>query len=213
MSQIEIVVPDGSMQEPITSLFAKAGLPVTFEKKRTKEGRVRVDWIKRVAFQRPQEIPHYLEGGHFDVAVVGEDWITNWGYQFPVLLKLPLGRNGSRPIKIVLAVAQDSGYQRIEDLPAGCEVATEYVQLVQKFFVDRDRSDIRVVPSFGNTEHKVRFGATAIVDVTESGDSLRENQLTIISEIMTSHTVVVASPVSLADEKFFTGDFFHTIQV
>jgi len=200
MSQIDIVVPDGSMQEVIVGLFAKAGLPVAIEKRRTKEGKVGVDWIKRVAFQRPQEIPNYLKNGHFDVAIVGEDWIANWGYEFPVLLKLPIGRSGNKPVKIVLAVNQASDFRRVEELPQNCEVATEYVQLVQRFFIDLGRNDIKVVPSFGNTEHKIGFGATAIVDVTESGDSLKENQLKIICEIMESNTVVVANPESFADE-------------
>lgn len=200
MSQIDIVVPDGSMQEVIIGLFAKAGLPVVIEKRRTKEGKVGVDWIKRVAFQRPQEIPNYLKSGHFDVAIVGEDWIANWGYEFPVLLKLPIGRSGNKPVKIVLAVNQASDFRRVEELPQSCEVATEYVQLVQRFFIGLGRNDIKVVPSFGNTEHKIGFGATAIVDVTESGDSLKENQLEIIGEIMESNTVVVANPESLADE-------------
>lgn len=95
---------------------------------------------------------------------------------------------------------QASNFRRVEDLPQNCEVATEYVHLIQRFFADRGRSDIEVVPSFGNTEHKIRFGATAIVDVAESGDSLKENQLKIIHEIMESNTVVVANPKSLADE-------------
>ena len=200
MNRINIVVPDGSMQEVIIGLFIKAGLPVMIEKERTKEGRVKVDWIKRVVFQRPQEIPDYLKSGHFDVAIVGEDWIANWGYKFPVLLKLPIGRGGNKPVKIILAVSKDSNFRRIEELPKDCEVATEYVQLIQRFFSDKGRSDIRVVPSYGNTEHKVRFGATAIVDVIESGDSLRENQLKVICEIMESNTVIVANSESLADE-------------
>jgi len=200
MNQIDIVVPDGSMQEVITDLFTKAGLPVVLEKRRTKEGRVGVDWIKRVAFQRPQEIPHYLNGGHFDIAVVGEDWIANWDYKFPVLLKLPIGRSGNKPVRIVLAVDQASGFRRVEELPQSCEVATEYVQLVQRFLADLGRNDIKVVSSFGNTEHKIRFGATAIVDVIESGDSLKENQLESICEIMESNTVVVANPESFADK-------------
>jgi ATP phosphoribosyltransferase len=200
MNQIDVVVPDGSMQEVIVGLFAKAGLSVVIEKRRTKEGRVGVDWIKRVAFQRPQEIPHYLNAGHFDIAIVGEDWIANWNYKFPVLLKLPIGRSGNKPVKIVLAVNRASGFRRAEELPRGCEVATEYVQLTERFFAGLGRDDIKVVPSFGNTEHKIGFGAMAIVDVTESGDSLRGNGLEIIHEIMESNTVVVANSDSLADE-------------
>ena len=200
MNQIDIVVPDGSMQEVISGLFAKAGLPIVVEKRRTKEGKVGVDWIKRVAFQRPQEIPQYLKNGHFDIAIVGEDWIANWGYEFPVLLKLPVGRRGNKSVKIVLAVSQASDFQKADELPQNCEVATEYVQLVRRFFSGLGRDDIKVVSSFGNTEHKIGFGATAIVDVTESGDSLAENQLKIIAEIMESSTVIVANSESLADE-------------
>lgn len=200
MSQIDIVVPDGSMQEVIIDLFAKAGLPVVIEKRRTNQGKVEVDWIKRVVFQRPQEIPHYLYAGQFDVAIVGEDWIANWGHEFPVLLKLPIGRSGNKPVKIVLAVDQASSFRKVEELPKGCEVATEYVQLVQRFFFKLGRDDIKVVPSFGNTEHKIGFGATAIVDVVEKGDSLKENQLKVICEIMESNTVIVANPISFVNE-------------
>jgi len=200
MSQISIVVPDGSMQEVIINLFAKAGLLIVIEKKRTKQGKVGVSWIYLVAFQRPQEIPQYLKNGHFDLAIVGEDWIANWGYDFPVLLKLPVGRSGNKPVRIVLAVKKESNLRNVEDLPIGCEVATEYVQLVQRFFSEKGRPDICVVPSYGNTEHKIGFGATAIVDVTKSGNSLRENGLEIIYEIMESSTVIVTSPESLADK-------------
>lgn len=199
MNPISIVVPDGSMQETVVGLFSKAGLPVVIKEKRTKEGVAGVDWITRVAFQRPQEIPHYINGGHFDVAIVGEDWIANWGYEFPVLLRLPIGRGGNKPVKIVLAVSRTSGIHCVDDLPSGCEVATEYVQLVRRFFDGRGRNDVVVVPSFGNTEHKIKFGATAIVDVTESGASLKENHLEIIHKIMDSHTVIVSSAKSLSD--------------
>ena len=201
MKPIDIVVPDGSMERVVISLIEKAmGLPVVVENSRTGEGKIDIDWIKRIAFQRPQEIPHYIKNGHFDVAIVGEDWIANAGYDFPVLLKLPIGRGGNKPVKVVLAVEQSSGFQMVKDLPQGCEVATEYEQLVQRFFSSRGRPDILVVPSVGKTEHKIQFGATAIVDVTESGASLRANQLKVICEIMESETLIIANPESLADE-------------
>lgn len=200
MNKIEVVVPDGSMQEAVVGLFTKAGLPVLVKKNRTKEGTVEVDWIRRVVFQRPQEIPQYLKSGHFDIAIVGEDWIANWGFKFPVLLTLPIGRGGNKPVKIVLAVSKASGFQRVEELPRNCEVATEYVKLTKRFFSNLGRCDIKVIPSFGNTEHKIGFGATAIVDVTETGNSLEENQLRSIVDIMESNTVIVANPESLADE-------------
>jgi len=199
MPKIRIVVPDGSMQKRIEEILANAGLEVKIEKIRTKVGKVDVEWIEIVSFQRPQEIPHYLERGQFDVAIVGQDWNANWGYEFPVLLTLPIGRSGNKPVKIVLAVSQDSAFQKVKDLPEGCEVATEYVQLSQKFFSSKGRPDIVVVPSYGNTEHKIRFGATAIIDVVESGESLRENNLKVICEIMESSVVVVANKKSYAN--------------
>ena len=141
MAQIDVVVPDGSMQEVVMGLFAKAGLPIALERKRTKEGRVAAEWIRRVAFQRPQEIPQYLNSGHFDVAIVGEDWIANWGYVFPVLLKMPVGRGGNKPVRIVLAVSDASGIQDVPDMPGNAEVATEYVGLAERYFKERHRPD------------------------------------------------------------------------
>ncbi len=208
--KLSIVVPDGSMQEAIMSLFAKAGLTVTVSKERTKEGLVAVDWIEKVVFQRPQEIPHYLNNGHFDVAIVGEDWIENWGYKFPVLLKLPIGRNGNESVKIVLAVGTWSSISKLQDLPPGSEIATEYVELAKRFFAEQ-KMIIRVVPSFGNTEHKVRYGATGIIDVTESGESLRENNLKIIHTIMESQTVIVTTEEALSTKKFYIDTFTRLV--
>jgi len=199
MNELRIVLPDGSMQEVVANLLAKAGLPVTIRNKRTKEGIIAVDWIDSVVFQRPQEIPLYLKNGHFDVAIVGEDWLANWGCEFPVLLKLPIGRSGNAAVKIVLAVDETGCWRKIEDLPSNIEIATEYVGLVQRFFSERGQI-VRVTPSFGNTEHKIRYGAGAIVDVTESGESLCENRLRIIHTIMESHTVVVANPDSWSNK-------------
>ena len=199
MNELRIVLPDGSMQEVVTNLLAKAGLSVTIRNKRAKEGTIAVDWINKVVFQRPQEIPIYLKNGHFDVAIVGEDWLANWGYEFPILLKLPIGRSSNTAVRIVLAVDETGCWKKVEDLPSGVEVATEYVGLVQSFFAKRGQN-VRVVPSFGNTEHKIRYGADAIVDVTESGESLRENRLRIIHTIMESHTVVVANPDSWSNK-------------
>ena len=189
---LKIVIPDGSMQEVVTNLLAKAGLPI-------KEGKIAVPWVNEVSPQRPQEIPHYLKGARFDVGIVGEDWIANWGYEFPVLLKLPIGRSGNKPVKIVLAVKKDSGFKSVQDLPRFCEVATEYVPLTERFFREAGREDILVMSSYGKTEQKIDFGASAIVDVTESGKSLKKNGLVVIAELMESNTVLVVNPTSYSD--------------
>ena len=189
------------MEKTITSLFANAGLEVIVERKRTNVGKINVPWIDCVDFQRPQEIPDYLNRGFFDVAFIGEDWIADWGYNFPTLLKLPIGRNGTKAVRIVLAVKTDSGFQKVEDLPKGCIVSTEYVKLTTRFLAKIGREDVRVMFSFGNTEQKIKFGAAAIVDITESGESLRENNLVIIDELMESNIVIAVNPKSYCDKE------------
>lgn len=206
MEKIDIVLPDGSMQKKVGDLFARAGIPISVKNARKNEGRTEAEWIGKVMFQRPQEIPHYLKARHFDVAIVGEDWIANWGFEFPTLLSLPIGRGSDKPVKIVIAVSKDSGIATIDDLPLGAEIATEYVQLTERYFrahgwADaRKHMDIKILPSYGNTEHKILFGANAIVDVTESGRSLDENGLVPIATIMESNTVIVANHKSYFDE-------------
>lgn len=200
MSQISLVLPDGSMQDVIEKLMARAGLPVVVERRQKKSGRVPVDWISQVFFQRPQEIPIYLAGGHFDAAIVGEDWIRNWDYNFPVLQTLAIGRGGNKSVRIVVAIGKESGIRTIQDLPQGCEIATEYAQLAERFFAEVNRTDIVITSSYGNTEGKTKYGATGVVEVVESGDSLIANDLVEIHEIMISNTVVVANSESYADE-------------
>ena len=199
LNPINIVVPDGSMQDVVINLLDKAGLQVKLSK-RTKEGKINVDWINKFFFQRPQEIPIYLNAGNFDLAIVGEDWIANWGYKFPVLLKLPGGRAGSKLVKIVLAAPKDIGISRVEELPLNCKISSEYVQLTQKYLAKKGRQDICVLPSYGNTEQKILFGSTAIVDITESGESLKENNLSIIDVVMESKVVLVANITAFQDE-------------
>src|SRR3989338_3823595 len=202
MCKLQIVIPDGSMQEKVEKLFVKAGLPIRLESERKMEGTVGVDWVERVVYQRPQEIPIYLANNHFDVGIVGEDWIANWGLQGRFVLKgkLPIGRGGNNPVRIVLAVAETSKVTRPESLPRGCEVATEYVELTRAFFERKGRGDIKVTRSWGKTEQKIAFGATGIVDVTESGRSLRANRLKIVCDIMQFNTVIVANFASYGDK-------------
>ncbi|MDO8522215.1 MAG: ATP phosphoribosyltransferase [bacterium] len=203
MNKIQIVVPDGSMQAKVEGLFMKAGLPIKLEGERKMEGTVGVDWVERVVYQRPQEIPIYLANNHFDVGIASEDWIANWGLwgKFIVEGRLPIGRGGNNPVRIVLAVAETSKVTRPERLPRGCEIATEYVELTRAFFERKGRGDIKVTRSWGKTEQKIAFGATGIVDVTESGRSLKANKLKVLCDIIKpSSMIIVANPKSYADK-------------
>jgi ATP phosphoribosyltransferase len=214
MIPINVVAPDGSMFVSISNLLERAGLKVEVGGDRNKVGTVTtVDWIDKFAFQRPYDIPRRLQRGLFDVAIVGEDWLKNWGLQFPELLKLPMGRGGNKPVRIVLAAKELAGFQKPGDLPQGCVVATEYVQLATNYFTKLGRQDIVVEWSPGNTEDKIEWGdAQAIVEVTESGRSLKAHGLAIIDEIMKSNTVVVANAEAYQDpEKLPSIDCFRRL--
>lgn len=199
MTEISVVVPDGSMQETINRLMTGAGFFVKIEKMRTGRGVVpNVDWICDVSIQRPQEIPTFLERGIFDIGFAGQDWMAERESNLLVLLEMPIGRGGNSPVKIVLAVKERSGFHCPEDLQ-GRIVATEYVELTKRFFLKKGVG-VEVFRSYGKTENKINLRvADAIVDVTESGDSLRENGLIVIGELMTSSTVIAVSPNAFAD--------------
>jgi len=204
--RLNIVAPDKSMEGRVKELFQKSGLPISFEKERSNIGKVAGRWINKVVFERPQEIPELIAAGYFDVAIVGEDWIADWGYEFPVLLSMAIGRSKNQAVRIVLAVpksceVKDCMGRPAYDVPYAGVVFTEYVRLTKKYFESIGRSDVKIKASHGNTEAKVRYGADGIVDVTETGASLEANGLIVISTLMESNTVIIANPDSLADEE------------
>jgi ATP phosphoribosyltransferase len=201
MEKIKIVLPDGSMMEKMLALFDRASMPITIKSKRTKEGSVECEFIDRVAFQRPAEIPSYVQAGLFDIGFVGEDWLDESMANTKFLLSLPMGRAKDEPVKIVVAVKKNSKIKKIDDLPQNCRVATEYINLTKKNFIKLGRPDIDVMLSHGNTEGKISLGlAKAIVDVTESGDSLTENGLRVIHTIMKSRIAMIANIDSFYDQ-------------
>lgn len=197
---LNIVVPDKSMENRVKELFQKAGLPINLAE-RSNIGSVEAQWINQVVFERPQEIPDLMAEGLFDAAIVGEDWLADWGFSFPTLLSMAIGREKNRAVKIVMAVPEKSPVKAPIDLPIGSKVSTEYVRLALKLFSGLGRNDIIVKPSCGNTEAKIRYGISGIIDVTETGKSLKANGLKVIHTLMESNTLVIANPASLKNEK------------
>jgi ATP phosphoribosyltransferase len=189
------------MKLKVMELFGKAGLPIRFEAERSNIGKVDVQWISQVVFERPQEIPDFMAEGYFDVAIAGEDWLADCNLGFPTLLSMAIGRKSNRAVNIIMAVSKENPAQTPNDLPSKSIVATEYARLAEKFFRIIDRPDIIIKPSYGNTEAKIRYGTDGIIDVTETGSSLEANGLKIIGTIMKSNTVIIANPKSLEDEK------------
>ena len=193
--RLKIGLPKGSLQEPTFALFARAG----FHFKTT--GRSYQPYVDDPEIEpillRPQEIPGYLEQGVLDCGLTGKDWIEDAGASVRELCELRYSKVTNNPIKIVLAVHEDSDIRTPEDL-AGKRVATEYVRLSERWFAARDIA-AKVEFSWGADEVKVPGLVDAIVVNTETGSSLRAHDLRVIEILLVSTTRFVAGESAWAD--------------
>ena len=194
--RLKLGLPKGSLQEPTFALFARAG----FHFKTT--GRSYQPYVDDPEIEpillRPQEIPGYLEQGVLDCGLTGQDWIADSGASVRELCELRYSKVTNNPIRIVLAVHEDSDILVPEHL-AGKRVATEYVRLSERYFAERGIA-AKVEFSWGADEVKVPGLVDAIVVNTETGNSLRAHDLRIVETILTSTTRFVASERAWPDE-------------
>lgn len=195
---LSIVLPKGSLEKPTLELFAAADLAVQRGSERDYHAAVDDPRIDRVRFLRPQEIPTYLEQGLFDLGIAGRDWINETHAEVVSLAELQYSRATSRPANIVVAVPQSHPATRTAELPEGVRVSTEYPELTRRFFADAGVKAV-IVPSYGATEAKVPDIVDAIVDVTETGSSLRRAGLKIIDTMLVSLPELIANKDSYAD--------------
>ena len=141
---------------------------------------------------RPQEIPRYVAEGLYDLGITGRDWIEETASDVVSLGELHYSKATSAPFNIVLAVAQDSPWEHVGDLPDGVRVSTEYPALTARFLASRGvDADVRL--SYGATEAKIPDVADAVVDGTETGRALRAAKLRILDTILPSYTELVAN--------------------
>jgi len=195
---LSLVLPKGSLERATLDLFEAADLTVRRGSDRDYHASVDDPRVDRVRFLRPQEIPVYLDQGLFDVGITGRDWIEETGSDVVSLGELEYSKATSNPVRIVLAVPQENPADTGADLPEGVRVSTEYPQLTQRYF-DEVGVKARIVPSYGATEAKVPDIVDAIVDVTETGSSLRKAGLKIVHTLLTSRTEVVANRAAFDD--------------
>ena len=154
--------------------------------------------IESVRILRPQEIAGYVADGLFDLGITGRDWIEETGSDVVSLGELRYSKATSKPIKVVLAVPEDSPYPSAEDLPVGVRVSTEYMGITQRYFESKGvQADIRL--SYGATEAKVPDIVDCIVEITETGNALRAAGLRIIDEVLISYTELVANRAAYED--------------
>lgn len=195
---LKLVLPKGSLEKATLELFQEADLGVIRSSSVAYRARIDDPRIDEVRILRPQEIPVYVADGLFDLGVTGRDWIAETDSEVKSLGELRYSKATSNPVRVVLAVAADSPYESVEDLPAGVRVSTEYPELTRRFFADAG-VEARIALSYGATEAKVPDIVDAVVDLTETGRALAAAGLRVIGTLITSYTELIANPASFAD--------------
>ncbi len=197
---LRLVLPKGSLEAATFELFDAADLTVKRSSQVDYRASIDDPRIDEVRILRPQEIPTYVAEGLFDIGITGRDWIEETESKVESLGRLNYSKATNDPVRIVVAVANDAPYQKVEDLPKGVRVTSEYPRLTKKFFQERGiDADVRL--SYGASEAKIPDIADCVVDLTETGRALRAAGLRIIDTILTSHTELVANPASFQDPK------------
>jgi len=193
--KLRLGIPKGSLQEATLSLFSRAGLRV-YTNARSYFASTDDPEIECMLI-RAQEMARYVEHGALDAGLTGLDWVLESGLDVVKVADLIYAKQSMGKVKWVLAVPEESGFQKIEDL-AGRTIATELVSFTRNYFAER-KVDVRVEFSWGATEVKPPLLADAIVEVTETGSSLRANHLRIIETVLESNTQLVANKTAWAD--------------
>ena len=195
MSVLRLGVPKGSLQDATIHLFAKAGWRISVNSRSYFPG---IDDEEiNCMLVRAQEMARYVETGALDAGITGRDWVLETGSNVVEIGELMYSKQSLAPVRWVLAVPEDGAIESVKDLE-GRVIATEVVNLTKQYLA-RHRVEARVEFSWGATEVKVPQLADAIVEVTETGSSLRANHLRIVDTILESRTVFVANHSSVND--------------
>ncbi len=192
---LRIGLPSGSLQEPTFALFAKAGFVISGAGRSYKPNVDDPELVIRLL--RAQEISRYVEHGFLDCGLTGRDWIYNNGSDVEMLCEMTFSKASDQPTRWVIAVPEDSPIQKVEDLN-GKVIATEAVELTRRFLAERG-VEATIEFSWGATEVKVPDLVDAIVDVTETGSSLRANKLRILETILQSSPQFIANRAAYQD--------------
>jgi ATP phosphoribosyltransferase len=194
-NKLRLGIPKGSLQDATIALFKRAGWNIYAD------GRSYFPTIDDSEIEcmliRAQEMARYVDHGVLDAGLTGIDWVVESGLSLTSVTTLTYAKQSRRKVRWVLAVPENSGYEKAEDLE-GKIIATELVEVSKKYFADKG-VNVKVEFSWGATEVKPPMLADAIVEVTETGSSLKANHLKIIDTVMESETHLIASKAALAD--------------
>ena len=194
---ITIALPKGSLEAQTLQLFREADLEVR-RTDRDYNPRIADGRIGKIKILRPQEIPTYVEKGYFDLGISGLDWVRETSSDVVEVANLSYSKTGEGNVKIVIAVHRDEPIGDVSGIRPGSRVTTEYPELTRKFF-DQLGIPVQLFHSFGASEAKVPDLMDVVVDLTETGTTLRKNGLKIVGQIMESYTVIIANKASWAD--------------
>ena len=195
---LRLVLPKGSLERATFELFEAADLSVVRSSSVDYKASIDDPRVDEVRILRPQEIAGYVAEGLFDLGITGRDWVEETSARVESLGELKYSKATSNPVKVVVAVAGDSTVQRVDELPNGVRVASEYPEMTKRFFATKGvDADVRL--SYGASEAKIPDIADCVVDITETGRALRAAGLRVIDTILTSYTEVVVNPASFAE--------------
>ncbi len=193
---LKLGIPAGSLQDATAELFRRAGYNIRFAS-RSYFPSIDDPEIECMLI-RAQEMARYVANGILDAGITGHDWILETQADVEEICELRFSKVSRRPVRWVLCVPNDSPVQTVQDLE-GCRIATEAVGLTRAY-LERHGVSAEVEFSWGATEVKPPRLADAIVEVTETGSSLRANNLRIVDEVLQSTTRLIANHDSLTDD-------------
>ncbi len=195
MNKLRLGIPKGSLQDATIDLFRKAGWSI-YANGRSYFPEIDDPEIECMLI-RAQEMARYVHGGVLDAGLTGIDWVVESGLEVESICSLVYAKQSRRRVKWVLAAPEDSPYQRAEDL-AGKTIATELVEVTKRYFAGKN-VPVKVEFSWGATEVKPPMLADAIVEITETGSSLRANRLRILDTVMESETRLIVNSAAARD--------------
>ena len=187
--RLKLGIPKGSLQEATVRMFKKAGFSIGISE-RSYFPSIDDDELEVILF-RAQEMSRYVEDGILDAGITGNDWITENSSKVVKAAELVYAKQSLKPVRWVLAVPEQSKIKKIKDLK-GKRIATELVN-VTKEFLKKNKVTAEVEFSWGATEVKAAIGVDAIVEVTETGSSLRANKLREVATVCESTTQLIVN--------------------
>lgn len=198
---LRLAVPKGSLEEGTFELFEQAGLKINRADDRSYKLFINDPRISETLLLRPQEIAGYVAEGEFDLGITGLDWIAEKEVDVKEVLDVQFSKRGFGNVKIVLATDENNVVSRPEDINTTSRVVTEYPSMTRRYLRGFGKGKVKIRLSYGATEVKVPRLAEYLVDVTETGETLKKNGKKIIDVIMESSTKLIANPGSWKNQE------------